>query len=214
MNEFSEILKSAGDAGAVIVLVIALTIITRVVMRGAVSIAEVWSKIAQARMDVDAERNRIDGKMADALSEFGRALTNLNTSHEATHSLIAASAQESRVAHGTHQSSIERLEGAIAKTAEAANSEAAKGNNQRKRIEDTLQENHGAVITRLDAHQSQIETLINTIKAAAIPEAIRGDITRLIFLATGISDDVKKLVGKGEEKAGENVSDKTAQEKQ
>jgi len=102
-----------------------------------------------------------------------------------TESLITGAAKESRLAHQIH---LERIEAA----AETMTTVTARRDDQ-----------HKEVIARLDKHQGQIERLITEIKTSAIPDSIRGDITLLISLATGISTDVKQLLPKLTTESGE-----------
>jgi hypothetical protein len=56
------------------------------------------------------------------------------------------------------------------------------------------QERHEELLARLDQQHRQIEALTKKVGVCDLPTDVRGDITRLVLLATTIGDDVKQLL--------------------
>ena len=94
INELEQILSAAGDAGAVIVLVISAVLIVWIVMSSLVKIANLWRDAAKERNGIDAKRNEIDEKVADTLVSVSDTLERLQVKTDDTQTLVTGLRRE------------------------------------------------------------------------------------------------------------------------
>lgn len=109
----------------------------------------------------------------------------VDVKHDETQRIVTSAAQENRLAHQLQLEKFDQTAGVMADVTQRRDTQ------------------HAEIIDRLNRHNEQIEELTKKIALASIQTEMRGDITRLIFLATGISADVKALIPKSEIEPGE-----------
>lgn len=154
-------------------------------------LAEIESRGQDAKLDGENVGNALALVSAvvatfEPLKTYLENLANrVDSKHDETQKLVAGAAQENRLAH---QVQIDRFDQASTVMAQVTQ----RRDNQ-----------HAEIIARLNKHNEQIEALSKKISVASIQTEMRGDITKLILLATGISDDVKALLPRPDNEPGE-----------
>lgn len=113
-------------------------------------------------------------------------IARMTMDNQGTQRVIQTTAQE---AQRERLAVTQRIEKAVS----AMSAVTIRRDEQHQAVIEQLDTQQQTLMNRLDKHGTMIQTLIRDIKAAAIPDSIRGDITLLISLATGISQDVKLL---------------------
>ena len=107
-----------------------------------------------------------------------KLIERINVTHDETQQIVTGAAQESRLAH---QVQLKKFEAA---------------NETMTTVSTRRDEQYSDIVRRLETQQQQLADLSKKIAVASIQENMRGDITRLVFLATGIRDDFNLLIPK------------------
>lgn len=156
------------------------------------------TKLQLRLAEIEAQRERTRGddeamkSMLTIMSTFVQSLPQLQSTIE---NLVMVTAKQAEMI-----SNLTQTVGAMAETSQqiltrADDMHEAVDRRDREAAEDraTQAERHQDVVARLERHSTMIETLISKIEAGAIPDQLRGDITLLVSLCTGISQEVGKL---------------------
>ncbi len=137
--------------------------------QSALSVAAAIAALLNPLVERGEKTNILLDKMLDRIDE----------KHTETQGLIAGAANEARLAHQTHLEQIEAAQKTMLTVVERR---------------DAQHQELQASLDRLSKKHEQIEQLITDFRTEAVPAAIRGDITMLLLLATGIAADVKMLI--------------------
>jgi ribosomal protein L16 Arg81 hydroxylase len=190
MEELADLLHIGDDVGIAIVIVIFGYLVVRVIITSVVKMVEIWERTAQARLVVETERNKIDDKMASAVAEFAASQERIEAGTTKTQSLLSTQAHESRMAHGTTQAAVERVEMTL-------NSGNEKGDHQRKRIAEQVANNG----TKLDELKKMIDELSAKITQGIVPPEIAASLSRI---SLKIDECITQRTAKVPEKTEDN----------
>ena len=115
MNEVERILSAAGDAGAVIVLVLSAVGIVWMLKGAFVEAMRLWRDAAKERNAIDEKRNAIDEKVADTLVSVTDTLERLQSDTHDTNILVTglrrAQTDHNASAIERHDAVMSRLDG-------------------------------------------------------------------------------------------------------
>lgn len=180
MNEAERILSAAGDAGAVIVLVLSAVFIVWMLKSAFIEAMRLWRDAAKERNAIDEKRNEIDEKVANTLVSVTSTLERLQADAHDTNTLVTGL----RRAQTDHNAGAIERHGAVMDALHPIHTVVQYNGS-------AIEQAQTALMERLNQHGNQIDKLLKKLEVAVFPVSVRGDITRLIELITTVSADVK-----------------------
>jgi hypothetical protein len=163
---------STGISGIIGVL---MALARRDMGRLQVRLAEVEAKRENARAD--------DANMAIALQLATHLATTLSPLRESIDRLTSAS-----------EGVVEKSRVMFEDTAKTMSAVTARRDQERQEDREFRDRQQGEILERLDRQQKQLEDLTKEVKVSDLPASLRGEISKLVLLASNIGADVKSVL--------------------
>jgi hypothetical protein len=172
MIEGETLLRAATEAGPVIVIVLVIYGIAWIAFKAWVKVAEINQRTQEARNAIDDRRNELDEQLQVMFATFAERQQQLDEKTVATQAMVSAQTDASRIAHGTTQSYVERVEKVVMSADD-------KGSTQRKRIVEAVQEN-GAKIDAYGAKLGELRQMVDALSAKITNGTVPPEIARML----------------------------------